>query len=369
MDQEVFTLKLDGEEAADLYPDIVQMEVEVDEELAAMFRLTLAMGWNADGTWAYVDDERLKPWKAFSLEAGVGGGSEALIAGYITHVKPSFDPDPNRCALEVWGMDATALMDREEKLKDWPDKKDSDIAAEIFGLYGLTPQTEDSGAAHAEAVSTIIQRETDIQFLRRLALRNGFECYVEGGNGYFRPPQLDGPPQPVLAVQFGDDTNVRHFALEVNALAPANVSMYQLDRTEKQVLDATADASRNKAQGKADAASLPASGASPGVAVVGGVVATGQAGMAALCQGFYEQGSWFVTGEGEVAANDYGHVLKARQTVTIKGVGETHSGEYYVTHVTHSFTADGYTQRFRVKRNALLPSGSEDFANGGGGLF
>ena len=52
--------------------------------------------------------------------------------------------------------------------------------------------------------------------------------------------------------------------------------------------------------------------------------------------------------------------------VLIKGVGETHSGMYYVTHVTHTFTADGYTQRFKVKRNALMPTGSEDFSAGTG---
>src|SRR5216683_2804527 len=126
-------------------------------------------------------------------------------------------------SLEIWGMDGSVLMDREEKLKDWPDKKDSDIAAEIFSLYGLTPETEDTVVTHDEKVSTIIQRETDIQFLRRLALRNGFECYVEGKTGYFRPPQVDAPPQPVLAVHFGDETNVRHLAIEVNALTPTNV--------------------------------------------------------------------------------------------------------------------------------------------------
>ena len=100
--------------------------------------------------------------------------------------------------------------------------------------------------------------------------------------------------------------------------------------------------------------------------MVGGVVATGYPEMTALCQGLYDQGSWFVTGEGEVAANDYGHVLRARQTVTIKGVGEMYSGIYYVTHVTHSFTPDGYTQSFRVKRNGLLPTGTEDFSASGG---
>src|SRR6266478_3186827 len=96
-------------------------------------------------------------------------------------------------------------------------RKDSDIAKEIFSkTYGLTPKVEDTELVHDEKVSTIIQRETDIQFLKRLALRNGYECYVDGDIGYFQPPQLSGKAQPVLSVQFGDDTNVNRFQLEVN---------------------------------------------------------------------------------------------------------------------------------------------------------
>ena len=33
--------------------------------------------------------------------------------------------------------------------------------------------------------------------------------------------------------------------------------------------------------------------------------------MTRLCQGLYNEGEWFVTGEGEVAANQYGNVLEA----------------------------------------------------------
>ena len=46
--------------------------------------------------------------------------------------------------------------------------------------------------------------------------------------------------------------------------------------------------------------------------------------------------------------------------MTIKGVGERHSGVYVVTHVTHTIDAGGYAQRFRVKRNALRPTGEEE---------
>ena len=70
-------------------------------------------------------------------------------------------------------MDASVLMDRDDIVKAWPNKKDSDIAGEVFQTYGLTPQVTDTEVIHDEEVSTIIQRETDIRFLRRLASATG----------------------------------------------------------------------------------------------------------------------------------------------------------------------------------------------------
>jgi phage protein D len=310
-------------------------------------------------------------WKPVTISAGfVESGVEELMSGYITHVKPYFDPDPAQCSLEIWGMDGSVLMDREEKLKDWPDKKDSDIASEIFGLYGFTPEVQDTQVVHDEAISTIIQRETDIQFLRRLALRNGFECYVENGTGYFRPSQVEAAPQLVLAAHFGEETNLSRFSVEINALTPANVTMFQVDRANKEVLEAVVEASQQTTLGDTDAAGLLGTGMNPGQVYVGMNGATGNPEMTALCQGLYHQAEWFVTGEGEIAANRYGHVLRPRGTVTIKGVGESHSGVYYVTHVTHVFTLEGYTQSFRVKRNAIMPTGAENFsASPESGLF
>jgi phage protein D len=369
MDHENFAIEIDGQEAADIYPDLLSLEVELDDEMAGMFRLQLSLLQEPEGVWRYLDEERFRAWKPVLISAGFEGGIEELISGYITHVKPVFDPDPSQCMLEIWGMDASVLMDREEKLKDWPDKKDSDIASEIFSLYGLTPDVEDTEVIHDEAVSTIIQRETDIQFLKRLALRNGFECYVEGTTGYFRRPQVDASPQPVLAVHFGTEGNVESFALEVNTAAPANVAMFQVDRVNKEVLEARAESSQQTALGDIDAVGLLAAGMSPGQIYIGMNVASGNPEMTGLCQGLFHQAEWFVSGEGEIAANRYGHVLRPRGTVTIKGIGETYSGVYYVTHVTHVFSADGYVQHFRVKRNAIMPTGSEDFAASSGGLI
>jgi phage protein D len=266
-------------------------------------------------------------------------------------------------------MDRSVLMDREEKLKDWPDKKDSDIASEIFQSHGLTPDVTETDVLHEEAVSTTIQRETDIRFLRRLALRNGFECFVEGTRGVFRPPALDAPPQPLLAAHFGDETTLVQFSLEVNALTPAEVSVVQLDRASKDVLRSDTTAASQRALGGSGAAALLGPGMRPGRVVLSRTAAVSLAEMSALGQSLFHRGEWFVTGTGEVAANAYGHVLRPRGTVTVKGIGETHSGLYYVGRVTHRFSQDGYVQAIQVRRNGLRPTGDEDFGGGAGGLF
>lgn len=369
MAHENLILEIDGDPATDLYPDLIGLDVELDDELAGMFRLRLAIRQQPDGLWTHLDEERLRIWKEVVIGVGFEDGVEDLFTGTITHVKPDFGPDRAACTLEIWGMDRSVLLDREEKLKAWPNKKDSDIAAEIFDLYALTPEVEDTEVVHDEAVSTIIQRETDMQFLKRLALRNGYECYVEGETGYFRPPQVDAAPQPVLAVHFGGETNVNRFAIEVDALRPANVTMYQVDRANKEILTALAESSQRTALGDTTYADLLATGMARGRIVIGANGATGLAEMNALAQGLLEEAEWFVTGEGEVAANQYGHVLRPRGLVAIKGIGASYSGIYYVTHVTHTFDGDGYVQSFQVKRNAILPTGAEDFAGGSGGLL
>jgi len=366
MQHDSLRIEIDGTEVEDIELDLISLEVELDDQLAGMFRLTLALELRPDGTWTYLDDERFALWRRVVVTAGPADDPRQLITGYVTHLRPEFGAGLEQCRLSVWGLDASVLMDRADKLKDWANRKDSDIAAETFQAYGLTAQVTDTELVHDEEISTIIQRETDIQLLRRLALRNGYECFVDGDTGYFRRPAVDSSPQPVLAVQFGEETNVNRFSLQVDALAPAGVAMTQQDHASGEVLQASAETGQLPALGADPPASYVRPGMDAGLVYIGQTVATGAAEMAALCQGLCDQGDWFVTGEGEVAANEYGSVLMPRGTVTIKGVGETYSGVYYVTHVTHRFTADGYTQAFRVKRNALKPTGTEDFGGAGG---
>jgi phage protein D len=362
MEFEHVYIEIDGQETEDIYPDLISLEVELDDRLAGMFRIRLPMAHNMDGTWSYLDDERFTLWKPVTIKAGFKAGMDDLISGYITHVNPTFDPDLSQSLLEIWGMDESVIMDREEKLKDWPNKKDSDIATEIFDLYGFTPDVEDTPVVHDEALSTVIQRETDMRFLQRLAQRNGYECGVENGAAYFGKPKLDESPQPVLAYFFGNETNLDRFAINVDGLVPANVAMFGVDRLNKKVADTFVETGQHTSLGEKDGAAFLTPKVKPAKITVAMNAVTGKPEMEELCRAYFHKAQWFVTAEGEIVGNFYGHALKAGKTVTIKGIGETYSGVYFVTHVTHSFTGDGYTQSFKVKRNALMPKGTEDFS-------
>lgn len=360
-----FLITLDGDEATDLYEDLVSLDVELCDDLPASFRLVIGTAKEEDGTWKYLDEERFRPWTPVTVEAGfVESGREEVFAGYVTSAVVTFDPNPSRGTLEVSGIDGSVLMDREEKLAAWPNKKDSDIATELFQLHGFTPNVEDTAIVHDEALSTVIQRETDWQFLRRLALRNGYECWVDGTDAHFRPIPADPEPQPVLAAHFEAETNLTRFTVTVDGLRPAEVAMYQVDRFAKDVLSAEVTASLEDALGSLTPTALLGAEVPAGRVVVAKNAATGTPEMQALCEGLVREGAWFVSAEGEIDAGAYGHVLRPRGLVTIKGVGETHSGVYYVAFAKHAFTCSSYTQTFRVQRDGLLPTGSEAFASG-----
>src|SRR5262249_14391119 len=160
-----------------------------------------------------------------------------LITGFLTEVSTHLDPDEDNSYVELGGMDATCLMSLEEKVKDWPNQSDSDIAKHIFSSYNLVPDVDETNIVHNEAISTIIQRDTDIQFLKRLARRNGLEVRVGGGKGTFRKPNLNDTPRPVLAAHFGTDTNLISFDARANALAPMRSEMHQADPVSKQLQD------------------------------------------------------------------------------------------------------------------------------------
>src|SRR5262245_20334958 len=136
MAYECFTLETVDGELDVPKTDLLSLEVELDSELASMFRLRLAIRQQRDGSWTYLDDERFRPWMPMRITGGFDTGTEELLSGYVTHVNPDFSRSGAQCSLEIWGMDQSVLMDREERLYAWSIGRDNAIEVKVFKLAG-----------------------------------------------------------------------------------------------------------------------------------------------------------------------------------------------------------------------------------------
>ena len=59
-------------------------------------------------------------------------------------------------------------------------------------------------------------------------------------------------------------------------------------------------------------------------------------------------------GNGSLNVVRYGHILKPRQLVGVRGAGLAYDGLYYVDSVTHNIKRGEYKQNFTLSRDGLI---------------
>lgn len=363
-----YQLLIDGAPAdEELMAMVREVEVEDHCSLASMVRVRLALGVDETGTgWSPLDDGSFTRLSRLGVVVGVGSHvRETLIDAHVIKVQAVVSEEPGGSSLEVVAMDATVLMSLEEKVRSWPDMTDSDVAEAVFAEHGLATDVEATPTVRAEREETTLQRGTDIELLRMLARRNGYECYVEidpdsnRATGHFHAPRLSAAAQPALTVNLGRSTNVANLRLEHDLVQPVRVSGHSLDvgRAEAEAVDV--DAPQSPALGT----SRESPSDRPRRVRVGhtGFSETGE--LQRFAQAIVDRRSCSIRVEGELSTVVYENVLRAKRPVDLRGLGQRLSGTYYVEKVTHHITGDGYVQRFSLSRNAQGVTGREQFAD------
>lgn len=363
-----YKLFINGSPAdAELMEAIQQLEVEDHADIADMLRMRIAIApGNGCSGWTVLDEKRFHRLADIKVTVTVGSGpAEPLIQTYVTETNANFSNQPGQSILNVIAMDPTILMNLEEKTHSWPDMSDSDIATAIFSdkKYNFQPIVKTTKWRRQEVDQTVTQRGTDIQFLRQLARRNGFECYVELNpdngviEGHFHPPQLDRKPQGVLSVNMGEATNANSFSARYDMLRPTTAKVTGVDIGSQSNQQAQTNSLSLNSLGKQPALN----GDRPRRVLLSrtGMDQTGE--LQTYAQSVVDQSAWAITAEGELNTVAYGGILRAKRPVNVRGTGRQFSGTYYVQRVHHTFTGDGYTQRFTLRRNALGLEGGEQF--------
>lgn len=366
-----YKLVVNGTQADDdLYTSITSLEVEENADLPGAIQLQLPVDSSNTGDLTFVSDSRFAPFSNLAVVATPTAGSdECIFDGYVLSHKLQLKKGTTDSSLQVWGQDASWLMNLEEKVKEWVDVTDADVANSIFGDYGFTPSsdnTSNDSPTHTEDGHSLMQRGSDIQFLRNLARRNGKLCRVACTDtpgqrtGYFATPSVDG--DPVITLTLNDPTNWTMDSLNLSwdVSRPTSVIARQALFNDSDPGGASGDTSDSgisllDAQGLSDF-----SGKTMTVMLTAPVDDAQE--LTLRAQALLQEAGWFVRCEGEVDVSRLNAILRVGTVVQVNGAGALNSGKYFVWSVRHSITADSHKMKFVLVRNAVGPPPS------GGGL-
>jgi phage protein D len=344
----------------DLVDAIQQIDVECTLDQASVLRLQFGTSATEIGDWSILDLDPFRPLTPLQVRLQSGAGApEALVNAFVTEHKVTYS-EAGASTLEVTAMDATYAMNLEEKVTSWPNLPDSAIATAIFGQHTIVPQVDPTPSILTEPEGTTIQRGTDIRFLRRLAKRNGFDCYVQPEPlsgldiGHFHGRRLTGPPQAVLSVELGTDTNVQDFSVRYELTRATGVTAAGLDVMTKAPQPAIAPVALEQPLGIEGTLmrQLPPPSIRPADT---GLPRTAELQRAA--QAIVDRSTWSVFAEGTVGLDV--PVLRPGGLVAVRGAGRLYNGYYLVTRVHHTIRPTGVDQHFEAVRNAVTETGTE----------
>jgi hypothetical protein len=370
-----YQLLLGGQPAdAALYTLVASIEVEESMDTPAAVEITVPVAYSGDGDLSYVNDARFAPMAQVAVVASASdGGSSAqcIFDGYVLSQKLHLETGVTNATLAVWGQDACWLMNQTERVKEWVDMTDSQVAADIFGDYGITPADDngqDDSPSHTEDGHSLMQRGSDIAFLRQLARRTGKVCRVACADkpgqrtGYFAPPKLDGDPAVSFALNDPANWTIRALDIEWDATRPTAVTARAALFTDASSDGASGDSSDSGLKTLGDRALGDFTGSTTTVLLAATVDDAGE--LTQRAQGVLRETGWFARCEGEADVERVGQVLRAGMLVALAGIGAAHSGAWLVWAVRHRLTQEAHLMNFTLLRNAVgkPPSG------GAGGL-
>jgi hypothetical protein len=387
-----YQLLIGGQQAeATLYTLIVSIEVDESMDMPAAIQFTLPISRDNSGELTYVSDTRFGPLAPVAIVASAGGtgapgvgtgavgavssalgsgaapsAAQCIFDGYVLSQKVHLETGTTNATLTVWGQDACWLMNQTETVKEWVNVPDSAVAASIFGDYGITPSdqnTAEDSPAHTEDTHSLMQRGTDIAFLRMLARRNGKVCRVacadQPGNrtGYFAAPKLDG--DPAVTITLNDPTNwtINAIDLEWDATLPTSVFARSALFSDTNPEAANGDTCDSGLKPLSDRTLAAFSGQPMTVILTTAVDSAGE--LKQRAQALLRETGWFARCEAEADADRLGVVLRAGMLVALVGVGVLHSGTWLVWTVRHRLTREAHKMNFTLLRNSIgnAPSG------------
>jgi hypothetical protein len=300
------------------------------------------------------------PFVRVVLVVVVNGAAEPLVDGMITHIEAQ-PGESGDARVTVRGKDLSALMDREEQPGEgFPATPSSERARKILAKYlafGIIPVVIPALIEFPPLPTRYEPQQSgsDYAYLVHLASEAGYVFYLEAGSrpgtskAYWGPEIRMGVPQPALTT--GMDT-----------LNTVDQLSFSFDRERKEMPLVYV---QEPFTHRTIAVPIPSvSPLDPPLALMPplpprmvllddtGSLSTGEALLRGIA--YAAQTGDAVTASGQLDVTRYGHVLRSRRLVGVRGAGLAYDGLYYVTRVTHEIERGAYRQSFELARNGLV---------------
>ncbi|MEU3660523.1 hypothetical protein AB0E77_12320 [Streptomyces sp. NPDC032940] len=349
--------------APPLLVDALQsVQVTSSSDAASGFQLVFAVSKRSVLTEVMLPSGLLDPRTRVVVAAVVAGVPHVLMDGVTTRQEMNPGKSPGSSTLTLTGEDLSLLMDLEHVERSYPGLP-HDLRASLvcagYAQYGIVPLAVPPviSSVPNPTVEVPVQSATDLAYLRALATDVGHVFFIEPGPvpgasiAYWGPEVRVGLPQPALTVDSGTADNVESLSFSLDGLSHTRYTARFVEPVAKTEQTVPAP----------DVGLLHPPLALRPVPALREEPLTGQTGRS-LAEtllgglGRAARSADAVTGQGELDVLRYGHVLRSRRLVGVRGAGLTYDGLYYVRSVTHDISRGAYKQSFTLTRDALVSS-------------
>lgn len=295
------------------------------------------------------------------LTATVNGTPEVLIDGVMTQHETTEGSRPGMFGLKIKGKDLTAVMDYIDfsgiPYPAMPEFARVALILAKYAIFGIIPLVIPPILMDVQIpIQQIpIQRGKDLAYIKLLAEQVGYTFYLEPGPApgmsiaYWGPEIRIGPPQPSLNLDMDAATNVENLRFTFNNEERTLPILFIHEPITHATIPIPVP---NISLLKPPLGLIPpipkhieplrgTSHLSPIAAALRGINAASRS-------------SDTVTGTGSLDVLRYGHVLRARRLVGVRGAGMAFDGLYFVKSVTHRIERGGFKQQFTLVRDGLV---------------
>jgi hypothetical protein len=292
----------------------------------------------------------------------VSGMPQVLMDGVVTRQELTPSSEPGQSTLTLTGEDLSALMDLID-LTGVPYPAMTEVARVYlmlakYAAFGIVPAAIPPIPPDVPVPTDEIptQRGTDRAYIRTLASQAGYVFYVEPGPlpgqsiAYFGPDIRIPVPQPALNVDMDAETNVDSLSFSFDGLQKKIVLYTIMDPITKKIT-----------------IPIPV----PNLSIVRpplgvkipipwrleqqeGAAKNNPLKAAQEILGILFNASDSISAQGSLDVTRYGHVLRSRMLVGVRGAGLAYDGLYYVNSVTHDLKRGQYKQSFQLSRDGLV---------------